>query len=53
MHAVLVRVSIAVRKQQGQSKLRRRGFIHLTFPHHCSTLKKVRTGIQTGLEPGG
>jgi hypothetical protein len=23
------------------------------LPHHCSPLKEIKTGIQTGQEPGG
>jgi hypothetical protein len=33
-------------------KLGRKGFIQLTFPHCCSSLKEVRTGTQTGQEAG-
>ena len=46
-HLVLVRVSIAVVKHHGQSKLGRKGLILLTLPRHCSSLKEVRTGAQT------
>ena len=31
----------------------RKGFIWLTLPRHCWSSKKVRTGTQEGLEPGG
>ena len=30
------------------SKLGREGFIQLTLPHCCSSLKEVRTGTQAG-----
>ena len=43
---VSVRVPIAVMKDHDQSNLRRKGFIWLTLPHHCSSLKEVRTGAQ-------
>jgi hypothetical protein len=29
-----------------------KGFIQLTFPHCCSSLKEVRTGTQAGQEAG-
>jgi hypothetical protein len=45
---VLVRVSIPAQN----IKLGRKGFIHLTFPHCCSSPKEVRTGTQTGQEAG-
>jgi hypothetical protein len=34
--------------------LGRKGFVWLTLPHHCSSSKDVRTGIQQGkiLEAG-
>jgi len=31
--------------------LRREGFICLTLPHHCLSLKEVRTGTEAGQEP--
>lgn len=31
----------------------RKGFVPLTLPHHSPSLKEVRTGTQTGQEPGG
>jgi hypothetical protein len=36
-----------------KSNLGRKGFIWLTLSHHCLSLKEVRTGTQTGKEPGG
>ena len=33
------------------SNLGRKGFIWLTLAQHCSSLKEVRTGTQTGQEP--
>ena len=44
--SVLVRASIAVMKHYDQSNLGRKGFVWLTLPHHCSSLKEVRTGTQ-------
>jgi hypothetical protein len=38
-----LRASIAMRKKHDQSSLGRKGFIHLTLPHHSHSLKKVRT----------
>ena len=38
---------------QPKSKLGRKGLIQLTLPHRCSSLKEVKTGIQTEQEPGG
>ena len=43
--SVLVRVTIAMMKHHDQNNLERKGFIWLTFPHHCSSSKKVGTGI--------
>jgi hypothetical protein len=48
-----VRVPTAVMKHHDHRKVRRKGFIHLTLPHHCSTPKEVRTETQAGQEPGG
>lgn len=48
-----VRVTIAVMKPHDQSNLGKKGFIQLTLPHCCLSLKEVRTGIQTGQKPGG
>jgi hypothetical protein len=31
----------------------RKGFIWLTLPQHCSSLKAARTGMQMVQEPGG
>jgi hypothetical protein len=33
-------------------QLGREGFIQLTFPHCCSSLKEVRTGTQAGQKAG-
>jgi hypothetical protein len=35
-----------------KKQLGRKGFIQLTLPHCCSSLKEVRTGIQAGQEAG-
>jgi len=35
-----------------RSNFERIGFIWLTLPYHCSSLKVVRTGTQTGQELG-
>jgi len=35
-----------------KKKLGRKGFIQLTFPHCCSSLKEVRTGTQAGQGAG-
>ena len=54
LDCVLVRVSVAVKRhQEKKSKLGRKGFIQLIFLQHCSLLKKVRTGTQTGQNPEG
>ena len=50
---VLVGVCIAAMKHHDQSKLGRKGFIPLTFMQHCSSLREVRAGCQTGQEHGG
>ena len=52
MRGVLVRVSIPAQTSWPRSKLGRRGFIQLTLPHCCSSLKEVRTGTQAGQEAG-
>ena len=49
---VLVGVSIPAQTSWRRSKLGRKGFIHLTFPHCCSSLKEVRTGTQAGQGAG-
>ena len=49
---VLVRVSIPAQTSQPRNKLGRKGFIQLTVPHCCSSLKEVRTGTQAGQEAG-
>lgn len=46
--SVLVRVILAVVKHQD---LKLQGFSWFMIPH-CSSWKKVRTGSQTGQEPG-
>ena len=51
--AVLGRVSIAATKHSDQSNLKRKGFIRLTLPQHCSSSKEVRTGTHPGQDPGG
>lgn len=53
MAGVLVRITIAMMKNHDQSNMERKGFICLTFPHLSSSLKEVRTRIQTGHQPGG
>jgi hypothetical protein len=50
--AVLVRVSIPAQTSWQRSKLGRKGFIQLMFPHCCSSLKEVRTGTPAGQEAG-
>jgi hypothetical protein len=35
-----------------RSRLGKKGFIQLTFPHFCSSPKEVRTGTHTGQEAG-
>jgi hypothetical protein len=35
-----------------KKELGRKGFIQLTFPHCCSSLKEVRTGTQADQEAG-
>jgi hypothetical protein len=49
---VLVRDSIPAQTSWPRSKLGRKGFIRLTLPNHCSSLKEVRTGTQAGQEAG-
>ena len=50
---VLVSVTVDVMKYHTESKLGRKGFGLLTCPHCCPSPKEVRTGAQTGQEPGG
>jgi hypothetical protein len=45
----LGRLSIAM---INTSNLGRKGFIWLTLPHCCSSLKEAKTGTQAGQEPG-
>ena len=47
---VLVMVTMAVMKLYNQKQL---GEERVTLPHHCSSLKEIKTGIQTEQEPGG
>jgi hypothetical protein len=49
---VLVSISIPAQKLWPRSNLGRKGFIQLTLPHCCSSLKEVRTGTQAGQEAG-
>jgi hypothetical protein len=35
-----------------KKQLGRKGFIQITLPHCCSSLKEVRTGTQAGQEAG-
>jgi hypothetical protein len=51
-HSVLVRVSIPAQTSWPRSKSGRKGFIQLTLPHCCPSLKEVRTGTQAGQEAG-
>jgi hypothetical protein len=50
--SVLVKVTVVL-KHHHQSNFGREGFIWLMLPHHCSSLKEVRTGTQTGQAPEG
>jgi hypothetical protein len=52
MPAVLVKISIVVIKHHDQSNWRRKGFIWLTLPQHCSSSKEVRIGTQARQDPG-
>jgi len=52
MEADLLRVTLVVMKHHDQSNLGREEFILLSLPHHCSPLKEIRTGTETGQEPG-
>jgi hypothetical protein len=49
---VLFRIAVAVMKHHDQRNLGRKGFTWLALPHHCSSSMEVRTGTQTGQEPG-
>jgi hypothetical protein len=51
-YCVLIMVSIPAQTSGPRSKLGRKGFIQLTFPHCCSSSKEVRTGTQAGQEAG-
>lgn len=50
---ILVKVSIAAKKPQPNSKLGRKEFIWLPVTYCCSFLKEIRTRTQTGQNPGG
>ena len=51
---ILVKVTIAVIKDHNQSNLGRKVFMWLTFIFTSLVLiREVRTGTQTGQEPGG
>jgi hypothetical protein len=52
MSGELVRVSIAGMKHHDQKQLGRKGFIELTFPHHCSSQKEIRNSNNRNLEAG-
>jgi hypothetical protein len=47
MAVVLVSVTIALMEHHNQKSKRRKGFIWLTLPQHCSSSKEVRTGTWT------
>lgn len=49
---MLVKVSGAMTKATGDG-WEVGGWERLTSPHHCSALKEVRIGAQTGQEPRG
>jgi hypothetical protein len=49
---VLVSVSIPGQNITTKNQLGRKGFIQLTLPQCCSSLKEVRTGTQAGQEAG-
>jgi hypothetical protein len=51
-HGVLVRVFSPAQTSWPRSKLGRKGFIRLTLPYCCSSLKEVRTGTQAGQKAG-
>ena len=53
MGIVLVKVAFAVMKQQYQRHLGRKACVQLTLLYHCSSLRDVRTGTQTGQKPRG
>ena len=50
---VLVRVNISIMKHHDQNNRGWKGFIQITLPHCCSSLKGVRTGTLTGQECEG
>ena len=49
---VLVRVSIPGQNIMTKKQLGSKGFIQLTLPHCCSSLKELRTRTQAGQEAG-
>jgi hypothetical protein len=49
---VLVRISIAPLSSTTKKQTGRKWFIWLKLAYHYSLLKEVRTGTQTGQEPG-
>lgn len=52
MGSVLLRVSIGSTKYHDQKQIGRKASIWLTFPYCCLQSKLVRTGTQTGQDPG-
>jgi hypothetical protein len=50
--SVSVRGSIPAQTSGPRSKLGTIGFIQVSLPHCCSSLKEVRTGTQAGQEAG-
>jgi hypothetical protein len=52
MPFVLVRFIIALMKHHGQSRLGMKGFVWLMLLRHCLLSTEVKTGTQTGQEPG-
>lgn len=45
-HVYCLRITTAVMKHQ--KNLGKKGFIWIALPQHCSSLKKIKTGTQTG-----
>jgi hypothetical protein len=53
-HPVLGRDSVAAMKHRDWKQIgEKKGFIWLTLPHHCLSLKEVGTGSHTWHNPGG
>lgn len=50
---VFVRVTIAAMKRHDQNNLVRKGFIWLTLPQHCSSVKEFRAETEAEQPPGG